>query len=68
MNTNCLAGMECPVCASEGPFRIVVRSWATVSDEGTEEFGDIEWDDQSGCSCLDCKHMASIQDFRNEED
>lgn len=33
-NTNCLAGMKCPRCNSEGPFKIAVSIMAMVHDSG----------------------------------
>ena len=38
-NDNCLKGVECPHCGSQGPFRVPVRVHgdALVSDDGIEE-------------------------------
>jgi hypothetical protein len=63
-NTNCLAGFQCPKCENYGPFFIAVRTAVTVHDNGTDnDFGDIEWSDESNCHCLDCDHNATVADF-----
>lgn len=67
-NENCLLGKRCPSCGSEGPFKFEVTAWATVSDDGTDEFEDIEWDEDSGCArCLKCYHFATIGEFDDAE-
>lgn len=65
MNENCLAGMRCPkrACKSEGPFAIVVAAIAEVHDDGTEEFSDVEWDDDSYCRCKACGYEGIVADF-----
>ena len=39
-NTNCLSGMQCPKCGSLEPFGIEVTMVVTMSDDGTEDYGD----------------------------
>ena len=55
MNENCLEGMRCPSCGSEGPFTIVVTALSEVSDDGTENFADVDWGDGSRIWCQDCE-------------
>ncbi len=43
-NTNCLEGIQCPQCGNADRFRIVATSLFTVTDDGTEDHGDVEWD------------------------
>lgn len=62
-NTNCLAGMDCPKCGSEGPFNIVVTTIMEVSDDGTNTHEDTEWDYKSYCKCTECGHEARVWNF-----
>jgi len=63
-NENCLDGMVCHVCKSNGPFRIVTLCWAEVHDDGISETQEHEWDDKSCCVCVDCKFTGKVKDFR----
>ena len=63
-NTNCLQGMKCPECGALEPFKIAISTIATVYDDGTEEFGDTEWDDDSYCECGSCSHSGIVEQFR----
>jgi DNA-directed RNA polymerase subunit RPC12/RpoP len=57
-NDNCLEGIECPHCASQGPFRVAVRVLgdALVSDDGIEELDrtETEFLDDIDWRCLNC--------------
>ena len=63
-NSNCLAGMKCPNCFSEGPFRIVMSSWFLLYDDGTDGYEDTEWGDESNCQCKNCTHTGKVSMFR----
>lgn len=63
-NTNCLEGMACPECGSEGPFWITARTRFLVHDDGTEEYTDVEWDSSDWCRCRDCHHEATAGGFK----
>lgn len=63
-NTNCLEGIQCPQCGSEDRFRIAATSIFTVTDDGTEDHGDVEWDDDSHAECAACRHRGTLKDFR----
>jgi len=65
-NTNCLAGMHCPECKSPGPFKISATALFTITDDGTEEFGDIEYDGGSYCCCPACDHDGIVHDFTEQ--
>lgn len=66
LNTNCLAGFRCPNCGSRGPFRISATSLFTISDDGSWDFGEIEYDSGSYCVCAACDHDGIIHDFEVE--
>jgi hypothetical protein len=63
-NTNCLEGMLCPECGSEEPFRIAMSSLFEIYDDGTEAYGDTEWDDDSYCQCVECGFDGIVARFR----
>lgn len=66
-NTNCLAGIKCPKCGALEPFDISARTNVVMSDDGSdpdESHGDLEWDNDSDCLCLSCRHRGKVGDFR----
>jgi hypothetical protein len=63
-NTNCLEGIKCPACDNEGRFRIAGTAVFTVTDDGTEDHGDIEWDDGSYAECTGCGRHGTLKDFK----
>ena len=68
-NTNCLEGMCCPKCESEGPFDIEAKSlFLEVTDDGTNFSEDVEWDDESFCRCCECGREGTVADVRGKDD
>lgn len=70
-NENCLEGMACPECGDFGPFKILASQvgMTRVSDEGTDSIeGDVEWEDDSPCECLECGHTAKVGQFKGQPD
>ena len=65
-NSNCLEGIECPRCGSQGPFRIACTSIADVEDDGTGDHESIEWNDHSYCECKHCHAFGIVLHFRTE--
>ena len=63
-NTNCLAGIRCPRCASLGGFKIVSTCQVYVTDDGTEDAEGFEWADDSPCHCCGCGYPATVADFK----
>lgn len=65
-NENCLAGMACPKCGDFGPFNIhASQSGMTIVTDGGTDFvgGDVEWEDDSACHCLECGHHGTVGEF-----
>lgn len=62
-NRNCLKGMRCPKCRSEGPFRVQATSIFLVYDDGTDSHEDTEWEPESYCACVACQHEATVREF-----
>jgi len=63
VNDNCLSGMRCPKCRSLGPFSIAVTTVAVVHDDGSDETGELNWDDSSRCGCRECPFVGVVKDF-----
>lgn len=68
MNTNCLAGIACPQCGQSDRFSILAQSAFLMTDEGSEEHSDIEWDDDSHICCPVCSQDGTVAEFQVEED
>lgn len=66
-NTNCLRGMRCFHCGHTESFRILATSLFLFYDDGTEDYGDVEYDSSSLCICEGCKLEATVQDFMANE-
>lgn len=70
-NENCLEGMRCPKCQSDGPFWIAATITAQVlmSDDGTveERPEGTTWDDNSSCRCPECGFALVVGDFREAQ-
>lgn len=62
VNEGCLMDMGCPECGQRDSFKIEFRGTAEVSDEGSDDVGDHEWDGKSACQC-ECGHAGTVRDF-----
>jgi hypothetical protein len=58
--------MSCPQCKSKEPFKISVTADATVYDDGTEDFENVEWENNAPCSCMTCHYGGPVDDFTNK--
>jgi hypothetical protein len=63
-NTNCLEGITCPKCGNESRFHIEVTTMASVTDDGAETCGDMEWSATSFTECTACHRHGSLNEFR----
>ena len=63
-NENCLEGIQCPHCGSDEPFEILVTAFMRVTDEGTDDYHDVDWDDSSRIQCLECRREGCVRDFK----
>lgn len=69
-NQNCLEGMACPECGSEGPLQISATVLVEVHDDGVEGLprggGEgYQWASDSYCRCPQCEHEGTVGDFDN---
>lgn len=68
-NDNVLQGIACPKCNSEGPFNIVATAmFLCVGDDGTGDYENVEWNEESDITCCSCSHNGIVEDFMVEEE
>jgi len=66
-NENCLAGMLCPRCGSEGPFAIESNCTMEWEDDGSDDDSDSdspEFSDNAECICKECGLNRKIEAFK----
>ena len=66
-NTNCLEDLACPKCGRSESLRIEGSSVFVVTDDGTGEHGDVEWDGDSWTLCPACEFEGRHAEFRREK-
>ena len=62
-----LFGMACPNCGSDEQLRVVLTVVARLSTDGTEPFGDHDWNDKSLCMCDACEFVGHVRQFEVTE-
>lgn len=62
-NTNCLENIRCPDCGNEDRFRIEATSLFTVTDDGTDDYCDVQWDKDSYAECAECHRHGTLKEF-----
>lgn len=62
-NENCLEGFCCPECGNTDRFTITGQADFEVEDDGTWDFGDVEWGNHSRCICP-CGNKGVVRDFQ----
>ena len=63
-NTNCLRGIRCPKCGQDDVFRIQGTAVFTVVDDGTDEFENVEWDEDAPTTCPKCGYDGLMEEFQ----
>lgn len=62
----------CPGCGNSlckgDRFRVSASSMFTVTNEGTEDHEDVEWDDDSYIECKECNHHGTVKGFYPKEE
>jgi hypothetical protein len=61
---NCIEDMRCPGCGNHSRFKIVGTAVFEVTADGTEDYGDVDWDDASHASCPDCHAEGTVGYFK----
>lgn len=62
-NTNCLADLACPRCGNDSCLNIEVRTLATFTDLGCEDYGGMDWDYASPAECPECDFTGAVHEF-----
>lgn len=66
-NTNCLDGLRCPKCPTDGPLRIHGNAEFIMHDNGHDAVQNITWEDSNFCACDLCGFEGVVSDFRLSE-
>lgn len=61
-------GMACPACHSTHNLRVEFQGLAWLTDHGSEDDGDHEWDGHSMCYCRACYFQAPAMAFEFGEE
>lgn len=64
VNSELLEDIACPECGQRDRFNINFTGQALVTEEGSEDVGDHEWDGSSSTTCTECFYGALLSDFR----
>lgn len=62
-NTNCLRDMACFQCGNRESFSIIAKSNFIIFDDGTSEFGDVEYEADALMACRGCGKTGILNDF-----
>ena len=55
-------GMACPECGRDDELQVEVRALCYLDADGTDDYGDHEWDPDSWCSCALCDWHGKVKD------
>jgi uncharacterized protein (DUF2225 family) len=58
--------VPCPKCGERGPYAIEATSIFTVMQDGTDDYGDVEWSNDSVCVCTNCGFEGTVADFTGD--
>ena len=70
MNENCLEGKACPRCGQEDDIHLLVLTWMSLNDDGTDFYADslkwmpeAEYDKDTHARCPYCGFAGKLEDF-----
>lgn len=63
-NVNCLEGWQCPNCGSYGPFNVACETIVRLWDDGSDQVGDLDFDEDSWAGCVACGHDGTVGGMR----
>ena len=66
-NENCLENYQCPNCGNHETLRIQCVTMVKMTDMGSEEHEDLEWDENSYMECPQCHHNGKSSLFHIPE-
>lgn len=55
--------LACPRCGNNEVLEIAITCLSRITSDGSEPFGDHDWDAASVCVCPICKHVATVAEF-----
>ena len=61
-------GLACPNCGQREALCIQMTCMTHVTANGSEPYGDHDWDGTSYCCCELCGHDGTVTDFTVTED
>ena len=64
MNNNCLEDIVCPICGHTEKFKIAGKAYFSVTDDGTEDYDGVEWDEDAVTICCNCGHSSYLYTFK----
>ena len=64
MTVRQIYGLACPRCDYDETLDIQIFCMARVTSQGSEPFGDHEWDEDSFCRCPNCNRTGDVSEFR----
>lgn len=62
-NENCLDGFACPRCGEHDKLIVTGAADFELTDAGTDDFGDVTFDDDSPARCSVCDFAGRLKDF-----
>jgi len=54
---------SCPKCGQSEHFHVVASAMFKVDDEGADQYGPLDWDDESWTRCPSCKWIGTWGDL-----
>lgn len=55
--------LACPRCGNAEVLEIAITCMSRITSDGSEPFGDHDWNAASACLCPDCKHVDTVAAF-----
>ena len=55
--------LACPKCGQADELNVEITCMAHVTPDSTDPYGDHEWGKASFCSCAQCGHTGTIENF-----
>ncbi len=60
---NAMKDLACHQCGQRETLHIRVSGLSSITDSGTFDEGNPEWDDDSACTCQKCGAGGTVRDF-----
>ena len=56
-------GFKCPRCLAGDRLMIAAIQWHALLPDGTDNHGDVEWEDTSPAACSGCEWHGTVKDL-----